>query len=398
MAISFEAMRRRGASRWDMARRVLQRAVKLYALGCFLNGGASLQNWRLLGVLQYFAMSYMVVGLLEIFVRPAARGAVHAGEASTRAAASSLYAINDGAGSSASRGAGERHEDLASSTVVQSLWRDLGGYWLQWAIMLLIGAVYVCVQTWMAVPGCPSGYIGPGGAADGGAHSQCTGGAHRVVDLKMFTPWHVYHSSDYSGQPVSAATCADVYGCQVYDPEGVLGWISACWMTFLGLQAGRVFTNYKALLAGARDALARRASYRAFLQRWAIWGVVFGLLGASLAGFKQDGGVIPINKNLWSPSFIFTVAGIDFLLMGLLYVVVDLARAWSGAPFAYVGMNSIVVYCGHEILGGYFPFEAYQGGAGYSSHAEFLTSNVFGVLCWVAIARVLYLKKIFINL
>jgi hypothetical protein len=31
--------------------------------------------------------------------------------------------------------------------------------------------------------------------------------------------------------------CADVYKCDVYDPEGALGWISAAWQTWLGLQA-----------------------------------------------------------------------------------------------------------------------------------------------------------------
>lgn len=51
-SISFDAMRRRGASRAAMARRVIERALKLYALGAFLNDGADFSNWRLLGVLR----------------------------------------------------------------------------------------------------------------------------------------------------------------------------------------------------------------------------------------------------------------------------------------------------------------------------------------------------------
>ena len=32
------------------------------------------------------------------------------------------------------------------------------------------------------------------------------------------------------------------------------------------------------------------------------------------------------------------------------YLLVDVSRWWSGAPFRYVGMNSILVYAGSEIL------------------------------------------------
>lgn len=60
-------------------------------------------------------------------------------------------------------------------------------------------------------------------------------------------------------------------------------------------------------------------------------------------------------------------------------------------------MNSIVVYAGSEILGGYFPFTASQGSI-FMSHAEWLTSNIVGVAMWLLVARVLYLKKIFVNL
>lgn len=35
---------------------------------------------------------------------------------------------------------------------------------------------------------------------------------------------------------------------------------------------------------------------------------------------------------------------------------------------------------------------------GYGSHAAYLFSNIFGVMSWLAVARVLYLKGIFVNL
>lgn len=44
-------------------------------------------------------------------------------------------------------------------------------------------------------------------------------------------------------------------------------------------------------------------------------------------------------QNLWSPSFIFLMAGTGFLCLSLTYVIVDVKRWWTGRPFVYVGMN-----------------------------------------------------------
>ena len=75
-------------------------------------------------------------------------------------------------------------------------------------------------------------------------------------------------------------------------------------MTFLGLQAGRVFTSFRGALSaamppGSGRPLFRSAAVAAHVTRWVAWGVVAGLIGGGLCGFAQDGGYIPINKNLW---------------------------------------------------------------------------------------------------
>jgi len=115
-----------------------------------------------------------------------------------------------------------------------------------------------------------------------------------------------------------------------------------------------------------------------------------------LCGFAQDGGYIPINKNLWSPSFVLCMSSIAFLGLALLFVIIDVIGHWSGAPFVYAGMNSIVVYAGSELFEDVFPFSVAYGAAGPASHAEKLTSNLIGVLMWLAVARTLYLRKIFV--
>ena len=377
MAMSFDAARRRGTRQAIMAERVLWRAVKLYALGCFLNGGSDLYNWRLLGVLQYFAVSYLCVGLLEVYLSPPPQAAQKSLEEAPPAASA------------------------PSSTALLSAvaWREVGRYWQQWAVMALLAAVYLGLQQLLPLPnGCPTGYTGPGGLAEGGAHRLCTGGAHRIVDVALFGESHMYHDTS-AGAPVSSATCADVFGCQVYDPEGSMGWISAAWVTFLGLQAGRALVHTRALVASARarGAGAATAAHIEVAGRLAAWGVPLALLGAALAGFRQDGGLVPINKNLWSPSFVLVLAGIDFCCLAALYLVVDAARAWEGAPFVYAGVNSIIIYTASEAFDGLFPFAVYARD-GYASHAEHLFSNIFGVCSFLMVARILYLKKIFVNL
>jgi hypothetical protein len=128
--------------------------------------------------------------------------------------------------------------------------------------------------------------------------------------------------------PSSPHTRADTYSCDVYDPEGVLGWISAAWMTFLGLQvgcrwgvrqhplpfespaptpnvqAGRVFVNYRSQLtlpanvgsgADNRDAAAGRGRVHwGMVVRWVVWGLVIGGVGAGLCGFSKEDGLIPV--------------------------------------------------------------------------------------------------------
>lgn len=184
------------------------------------------------------------------------------------------------------------------------------------------------------------------------------------------------------------------YQCSVYDPEGALGWISAAWMTWLGLQAGRVVVAQRALMR-----VNKRAGITAHVSRWVVWGLALGLLGGGLCGFSKEGGLIPINKNLWSPTFVLVMASIGFLALALLFLVVDVLRlfGFSGAPFVYMGCNSILLYVGSEVFDGRFPFAARAGDA-YASHAEAMAGNIIGVLSWMAVARVLFLRKVFVNL
>ena len=365
MAISFASERKRGATQQQLAIKTITRSAKLYALGLFLNNGHYLSEWRLIGVLPYFSISYLVVGLLESFLSP-------------------VSGVD-----------GETDEQTALPASIGALLRlEVLRYWAQWSVMLTLGLIYILVQAYLPVPGCPTGYIGAGGLADGGLYPSCTGGAHRRVDELLLGLRHIYHDLRDNGQEVvSSATCSEVYQCAVFDPEGALGFISAAWMAWLGLQAGRVFTKHRHLASGPGGA---KATLSPFVQRWLAWGSICLLLASALCGFSKEDGLIPINKNLWSPSFVLLLAGLAFCNLSALYTVVDVFRLWEGAPFRFVGSNSIATYAGSETFSDSFPFAVALLQTGAVNHAEALASNMIGVIAWLAFARALFVMGIFI--
>lgn len=78
------------------------------------------------------------------------------------------------------------------------------------------------------------------------------------------------------------------------------------------------------------------------------WRKAGGLLLAGLVGLGIGyswGHAFPINKILWSSSFVMVVGGWSLLLLGLFYTLIDVFkfRAWS-LFFVVIGMNAITIY------------------------------------------------------
>lgn len=114
-------------------------------------------------------------------------------------------------------GADGKAEDLAllPESLGDALWHDVGRHWAQWAVMVALATVYLSLQAFMPLPaGCPTGYTGAGGLADGGKYAGlgCTGGAHRAIDVAIFGLHHIYHVN-IGDQVVSSATCSEDYLC-----------------------------------------------------------------------------------------------------------------------------------------------------------------------------------------
>lgn len=62
-----------------------------------------------------------------------------------------------------------------------------------------------------------------------------------------------------------------------------------------------------------------------------------GGLGTLLCGASQNEGWMPLNKNLWSFSFVCVMGGTGMLALALYYFIIDVKGWWNGSPFRFVG-------------------------------------------------------------
>jgi predicted acyltransferase len=125
------------------------------------------------------------------------------------------------------------------------------------------------------------------------------------------------------------------YCCYTYgDSEGILSTIPAICTALLGMLTGQfILSEY------LRDKPLRKVLYMA--------SAALGLI--ALGGIWNF--AFPINKYLWSSSFVCFVGGLSLLLFTLFYVVIDIWKInkWTKF-FVVIGMNSIAIYMAHTLI------------------------------------------------
>lgn len=107
-----------------------------------------------------------------------------------------------------------------------------------------------------------------------------------------------------------------------YDPEGLLSTIPAIASALLGLFTGLIL----------RSRQEKKAT------------ILFGLGGALLIIGHLWDIVFPINKALWTSSFVLVTAGWANVVLALIYYLTDIKKIRFGSIFRYAGANAIVVY------------------------------------------------------
>jgi predicted acyltransferase len=177
------------------------------------------------------------------------------------------------------------------------------------------------------------------------------------------------------------------------DPEGIISTIPAIATSLLGLLTGD-------WLRSARSPKNK------------VLGMfVFGILGV-FAG-KIFNLWFPINKNLWTSSYVLLTAGLALICLGLCYWVLDI-KQWRGGWtkfFLVFGMNAIAAYVFAELIAHWIDRMQARNGMSWQEflyqtlfaplaspyHASLLYAITFVLMCWAAM-WFLYRKGIFLKI
>ena len=136
-----------------------------------------------------------------------------------------------------------------------------------------------------------------------------------VIDRKVLGKNHMWRHYEKEG-----------YVQGDYDPEGLFSTLPAIGTTVLGIFLGLLL-------------IERRISPYAKLIMFIGIGLVLWLLGW---WWSQS---FPLNKRLWTSSYVLYTGGLAYLVFGFIYLIVDIlnVKKW-GAPFKYLGMNAIAIF------------------------------------------------------
>lgn len=186
----------------------------------------------------------------------------------------------------------------------------------------------------------------------------------------------------------------------IFDPEGLLSTLPSIAHMLIGLMCGMIILQTK-------DNSKR-------INSLFIIGTIL-----TFAGFLLDYG-IPINKKIWSPTFVLTTCGLASSFLGLLIWIIDIKgyKRWCRF-FEVFGINPLFMYCLGAVLSilisslripsataasGYVTLKslAYTDGlvplcGGDATLASLIFAILFVVLNW-CIGLILYKKKIYIKI
>lgn len=203
----------------------------------------------------------------------------------------------------------------------------------------------------------------------------------RIVDLSILGPDHIWHGK---GIP--------------FDPEGLLSTLPAIATPLIGYLVGRYIKDNKDVSSN--------------------WFYYLILSGIVLIAFGQIWGIaFPINKSLWTSTYVLYTSGLAILFLSLFYWLIDIKgiKKWSNF-FHVFGVNPLFAFVIHvlwvKVLLYIFRWENSEGKVihGYSwlynnvfvpiggnLHGSFLFALSHIIFFWF-ILYILYKKKIIIKI
>lgn len=208
-----------------------------------------------------------------------------------------------------------------------------------------------------------------------------------IVDNAVLGPDHMY-TDHVAGESLK------------FDPEGLLSTLPSIAHMLIGFVCG-------GLIVGTKDNNLR-------INKLFIIGTIL-----TFSGFLLDFG-IPINKKIWSPTFVLTTCGLAASFLGLLIWIIDIKgyRRWCRF-FEAFGINPLLMYCLGAVLSIIIgaikvPYAAVESGittlkgwiyqavlmpacADNATLASLCFAILFVLLNW-CIGDILYKKKIYIKI
>jgi predicted acyltransferase len=182
---------------------------------------------------------------------------------------------------------------------------------------------------------------------------------------------------------------------KVYDPEGILSTIPAVATTLFGVLTGQWLRTNKPNYEKVSGIFV--AGVGCVILGW-LWGLFF-----------------PINKALWTSSYVFLTAGMALQLLALCYWLIDIKgyRSWAH-PFVIFGVNAIALFVGTGLMAKLFGLIKVPAADGSRiSLQSWIYRNLFlswappykaslayaiaMILLWLGIMWILYRRKIFIK-
>lgn len=169
----------------------------------------------------------------------------------------------------------------------------------------------------------------------------------------------------------------------IHDPEGLLSTVPAISTALLGMLTGEFIKWQKKGLTPCKKVLYLLIAGIALVIVGKIWSFVF-----------------PLNKNLWTSSFVCFVGGWSTLFFALFYYVIDVKnmRKWT-LFFTVIGMNSITIYMAHRIIDFQYTADFLFSGLIRLApeNAKLLVSSIGLVIVSWLFLYFLYRKKIFLK-
>ncbi len=181
----------------------------------------------------------------------------------------------------------------------------------------------------------------------------------------------------------------------LYDPEGILSTIPAIATTLCGVLTGHLLRSKRTALEKVSAMFV--AGMAALVVGW-IWSFWF-----------------PVNKALWTSSYVLVTAGMALQLLAFCYWLIDI-KGYSGwaKPFLIFGTNALALYFLAELFSNIISIVTFPRADGgrvdlksliydnaYASWASPLNASLLFaisiVLMWLGVMTILYRKRIFIK-